>query len=120
MRQNTSLFADELLPSLKAAKYSFSGHETFPFRYTWLPKGVQQVQLHADLFVRDDAMIILGVGKNMVRSIRHWCEAMNLIEASEPGRYRPTELGAALFASQGWDPYLPRDAQRGVAGSNSA
>jgi hypothetical protein len=106
MLQKTSLFPDESLSAPKAAKYSFSGHETFPFRYTWLPKGVQQVQRHADLFVHDDAMIVLGVGKNMVRSIRHWCEAMNLIEASEPGRYRPTELGAALFTTQGWDPYL--------------
>jgi hypothetical protein len=51
-------------------------------------------------------MVILGVGKNMVRSIRHWCEALNLVRASERGRYEPTNLGLTLFASNGWDPYL--------------
>jgi len=106
VRQNTSLFSDESLSSLKTARYSFSGHETFPFRYTWLPKGVQKIQGHSDLFVRDDAMVILGVGKNMVRSIRHWCEALNLIEASERGQYCTTPLGYALFDPSGWDPYL--------------
>jgi hypothetical protein len=105
-QQNISLFSDESLSSLKTIRYSFSGHETFPFRYAWLTKGVQKVQLYSDLFVRDDAMVILGVGKNMVRSIRHWCEALNLIEASERGQFHPTKLGYALLASNGWDPYL--------------
>jgi hypothetical protein len=106
VRQNTLLFSDESLSSLKPVRYSFSGHETFPFRYTWLSKGVQKVQQYSDLFVRDDAMVILGVGKNMVRSIRHWCEALNLIEVSERGQYRTTKLGYALFDPTGWDPYL--------------
>jgi hypothetical protein len=88
-------------------KYSFSGHETFPFRYTWLPKGVQGIQRYPDLFIRDDAMVILGVGRNMVKSIRHWCETLRLIEFTERGRSaRPTLLGSALFAENGWDPYL--------------
>jgi hypothetical protein len=49
----------------------------------------------------------LGVGKNMVASIRHWCEVMDLAESD--GRSRTTqasELGHALFARGGWDPYL--------------
>jgi hypothetical protein len=87
--------------------YSFTGHETFPFRYTWLPKGVRLVERHARLFIREDATVLLGVGKNMVKSIRHWCETLGLIERTDrTGTMRPTELGLALFGRDGWDPYL--------------
>lgn len=87
-------------------KYHFSGHETFPFRYTWLPKGVQKVKDRPDLFGSDDAIIILGVGKNMVRAIRHWCETLDLVQSPRRGLYQATELGKNLFDLDGWDPYL--------------
>ncbi len=57
-------------------------------------------------------MTLLGVGKNMVRSIRHWCLAANVLEeapAKPPARrggLRPSEFGEALFRDRGWDPYL--------------
>jgi hypothetical protein len=91
---------------------SFSGHETFPFRYAWMKKGVDAVSKDAGVFNRDDAMTVLGVGKNMVRSIRHWCLAAGVIEEfqPEPSVRRmslwPTALGNALFPDDGWDPYL--------------
>ena len=59
---------------------SFSGHETFPFRYTWMKKGVDTVRDDPTIFADDSATITLGVGKNMVRSIRHWCQVTQLIE----------------------------------------
>ena len=51
--------------------YRISGHESFPCRYTWLPKAVQGLAHDVKLFGDEDqAMVTLGVGKNMVRSIR--------------------------------------------------
>ncbi len=50
----------------------FVGHETFTLRYGWLKKAVDAVQEDPGIFQRDDALVILGVGKNRVRSIRHW------------------------------------------------
>src|SRR5262249_51360965 len=50
-----------------------------------------------------------GVGKNMVRSIRHWCLAAGILEDTEESRgqrLRPTKLGESLFGEDGWDPYL--------------
>ena len=94
------------------AKPSFSGHQTFPFRYTWLKKGVDAVTDKADVFTDDDAPVILGVGKNMVRSIRHWCLAANLIEKIEDGSddhggFKSSEFGEAIFNDKnGFDPYL--------------
>lgn len=92
-------------------KYSFTGHETFPFRYPWLTKGVQGVVEHDDLFVRDDAGTLLGAGKNMVQSIRHWCLALHLIAPVNPtlrdGHMAVTPLGHLLFdEDQGLDQYL--------------
>jgi len=90
------------------AHHSFSGHETFPFRYPWLKKGFDAVRDDAAVFLREDATTTLGVGKNMVRSIRHWCLAAGVLaEGREGGGFlRPTELGTLLFADDGLDPYL--------------
>ena len=93
-------------PMYENVKYMFSGHETFPYRYTWLPKGVRYLEEYPDLFARDDATVILGVGKNMVRSIRHWSQAVGVIESPRRGEYQPTDLGNALFGANGWDPYI--------------
>ena len=88
-------------------KPSFSGHETFPFRYTWLKKGVDAVTTDPAVFTSDRATITLGVGKNMVRSIRHWCTAAGLICAqADRTQFEPTELGTAIFADDGFDPYF--------------
>src|SRR5437763_3082304 len=88
--------------------HSFSGHETFPFRYPWLKKGIEAVREDGGVFQRDDAVTTLGVGKNMVRSIRHWCLAAGVLEENpEAGAaLRPSRLGTLLFGDGGLDPYL--------------
>jgi hypothetical protein len=55
----------------------------------------------SNIFLDDDATVQLGVGKNMVRSIRYWCNAFGLLEDDEP-----TVFGKALLGKSGWDPYL--------------
>ena len=103
---------------------SFSGHQTFPFRYTWLKKGVDAVRKDATIFSSKDASVTLGVGKNMVDSIRYWCRVSNLIKIEknqlyinlrekgstrQPQQFVLTELGKAIFGDQnhkGFDPYL--------------
>jgi len=90
---------------------SFSGHETFPFRYAWMKKGLDAVTSEPAIFNRDEAMTNLGVGKNMVRSIRHWCLAAGIIQEVTVSKGRtlqlqPSRVGFALFADEGWDPYL--------------
>jgi hypothetical protein len=91
---------------------AFSGHETFPVRYAWLKKGVDATAADSGVFRSDEAMVTLGVGKNMVKSIRHWCLATGVLEelpgsSGRPsGHFRVTEFGRALFGDDGWDPYL--------------
>jgi hypothetical protein len=87
--------------------YTFSGHETFPFRYPWLKKGYDAILDDATVFQRDDAITTLGVGRNMVRSIRHWCLAAGIFEELRSGGgLRPTDFGSLLLSDDGLDPYL--------------
>lgn len=67
---------------IMATKYTFSGHETFQCRHLWLKKGYDFVKANRS-FNDEDAVLILGVGKNMVNSIRFWMKAFGnaMIEA---------------------------------------
>lgn len=97
------------MPSPQRINPSFSGHQTFPFRYTWLKKGVDAVIGTPDIFSSENAAVALGVGKNMVNSIRHWCRVAGLVKVDpyQRGRLVPTELGKAIFNDKdGFDPYL--------------
>jgi hypothetical protein len=91
---------------------SFSGHESFPLRYGWPKKCVDAVAESADVFAHDDAMVVLGVGKNMVKAIRHWGLTTRVIEIdpnASKGRgqgLRVSALGEMIFGSRGSDPYL--------------
>ena len=97
----------------------FARHETFCPRYGWLKKGYDRVTggngFNPDpkIFNAPDAIERLGVGKNMVRSIRYWCLAFKILgpdnednRLSLSGSLRGTEFGDALFENKGWDPFL--------------
>ncbi|QUS61584.1 DUF4007 family protein [Synechocystis sp. PCC 7339] len=79
----------------------FARHETFHPRFGWLKKGFDRARDNSRIFLAEDAPVLLGVGKNMVRSIRYWCEAFKLLEDDQP-----TIFGEALLGDQGWDSYL--------------
>jgi hypothetical protein len=89
----------------------FSGHESFACRYAWLPKAHRALSKDVTLFSRDeDAMLELGIGKNMVKSLRFWVEAMGVAEPTDlGGRQRglkPTPFGEQVLGKDGLDPYL--------------
>ncbi len=88
--------------------YRISGHETFPCRYTWLPKAVRGVAKNPQLFTDEDqAMVDLGVGKNMVRAIRYWAQATGVVETAAKGKtYGLSVFGATLLGENGLDPFL--------------
>jgi hypothetical protein len=87
----------------------FSGHESFSLRYPWLKKGYEEICKDSGAFSADDAVVRLGVGKNMVQSIRYWCLATRMLrsESSSHGRVLfPSDLGSRLLGDTGWDPYV--------------
>ena len=91
--------------SLLPRHSSFAGHQTFAVRAGWLKKGLDAIAHDPQFFARDEALVVLGVGKNMVSAIRHWLLATDLARAT--GRdIAATPLGLALFDDDGFDPYL--------------
>lgn len=82
-------------------KYSFSGHESFPCKSLWLKKGYDFVVQEKN-FNDPNAVIDLGVGKNMVASIRFWLKAFDICENDNA-----SWLGHYLFDNQtGRDKYI--------------
>lgn len=94
--------------TVKERFYRISGHETFPCRYTWLPKAVKGLRENPTLFSDEsNAMVALGVGKNMVRSIRFWSLASGITRVEPKGRgLSLTKLGNSLLGERGPDPFL--------------
>jgi hypothetical protein len=86
----------------------FSGHESFVCRYGWLPKLYEAVTEDSALFMDDDdAIVTLGIGKNMVKSIRFWGKAFGLTFSDSSGTVLPTEFAVKLLdGKRGIDPYL--------------
>ena len=84
---------------------SFSGHDTFPLRQGWLEKAYQLVNNKQEKpFLSDDAIVKLGVGKNMVNAIKHWALATNFIEKSGSGLI--TSDYAKHLVEENVDPFL--------------
>lgn len=88
---------------------SFGRHETFALRYSWLTKGFQAFNKNRAIFSSDESTIELGVGKNMVNSIKYWLRATTILQDSSDGLVAST-LGNAIFSEGGWDPYLEDEA----------
>lgn len=86
-------------------KYTFSGHDSFQCRQLWLKKGYDFI-LEQNSFNDEDAVVKLGVGKNMVSAIRYWMKAFNIIDSKD----NTTEFGTRLFDDNGYDPFLEDDA----------
>lgn len=78
-------------------KTKFSGHETFFIRKGWLAKGLRAVIEKDDIFVdrANNPMDELGIGSNMVKSLRFWLQAVGLTQEPKSGRRVQylTELG---------------------------
>jgi hypothetical protein len=94
------------LSTTLSTKYTFSGHESFQCRQLWLKKGYDFVK-DGKSFRAEDAVVYLGVGKNMVSSIRFWLRAFSLIDSND----ELTDLADFIFDTDtGVDPYLEDEA----------
>lgn len=90
-------------------KAAFGRHETFALRFGWLTKGAQALMSGEPVFEAENATVKLGVGKNMVSSIRYWLQAARIIVRHKDG-WELTEAGAYIFDDDGCDPYLEDEA----------
>ena len=85
----------------------FARHETFHPRYMWLKKAYDCISDDPKAFRRNDALVLFGVGKNMVNAIKFWSQAMKVMKATKDGM-EITGFGRKMFDDDGLDPYLER------------
>lgn len=82
-------------------KPTFSGHESFVCKQFWLKK-VFDFAKDKKSFTSDTSVVDLGVGKNMVSSLRFWGKSFGMLGDDDS----PTDLAKYLFGSRGKDVYL--------------
>ena len=84
----------------------FRAHETFFIRKGWLSKGMRYVSKKPDVFTDkvDNPMDVLGIGANMVKSLRYWLQAVGLTEEPKVGKKNQslTDFGKLVYEK---DPY---------------
>ena len=60
--------------------YKLKGHEKFPLREGWINKGLSVAkEKGTHIFLESQGPDMLGVGTNMVKSIRYWMQACGLL-----------------------------------------
>lgn len=80
----------------------FRAHETFFIRKGWLSKGMKYVEdTGGAVFIdkKNNPMDVLGIGSNMVKSLRYWLMATGLTSEPNSGKRTQslTELGKIVF-----------------------
>ena len=91
-----------MIEEKQAVKFTFSGHDTFHCRHLWLKKGYDFVK-DGNKFSQENAVLKLGVGKNMVSAIGFWMKAFGLVNSDG----KLTDFANYLFDDfEGKDPYI--------------
>lgn len=88
--------------NLNPGKTSFGRNETFNLKYSWLNKGLKEFNQNNSIFSESNAPLVLGVGKNMVNSIKYWLGAYQIIDFSATKPF-VSDFGKSLNQ---YDPYL--------------
>ena len=87
-------------------KTRFKGHETFFFREGWISKAMYEMRTRNNnkLFSGNNGIVKLGVGSNMVKSIKYWMITSDLVYLNYKTKlYELTELGRII---SDYDVYL--------------
>lgn len=88
--------------------FTYSGHESFSLRISWLPKAVAALEKGDDPFSDPRfGMTTLGLGKNMIQSLYFWVVATGLADRTDEG-LRLTGFAQKVLGRRraGFDPYL--------------
>lgn len=84
----------------------FRGHETFFIRKGWLYKGMSNIVKEPGVFqgAAGNPMDVLGIGANMVKSLRYWLTATQLTSEPKTGKKNQnlTELGEIIFKNDAY------------------
>ncbi|ARK22058.1 DUF4007 family protein [Sporosarcina ureae] len=72
----------------------YNQHQSFYLRDRWLSKAIRNTVEQPSFLYEKDAFEKIGLGKNMVQSLRHWVKATGVMEEDRKSKtYELTELG---------------------------
>lgn len=75
---------------------SFGQHQSFYLRERWLSKGLKELNIKREFFSDKENFEKIGLGKNMVSSLRFWMGATNVISEKDK-EISITEIGNLLY-----------------------
>ncbi|WP_050640582.1 MULTISPECIES: DUF4007 family protein [Clostridia] len=83
--------------------YKLKGHEKFPLREGWMNKGIFAAKENGThIFLENQGPDVLGVGTNMVKSIRYWMQACGMLE-KDGNKEKLSDMAEIIFEN---DPYF--------------
>ncbi len=83
----------------------FGQHQTFYLRQQWINKALKEVKDKPRFFYEQDHFEVLGVGKNMAKSIRHWLNATQLTKEIRTTQVEVVMTDLAQMILK-YDPYI--------------
>lgn len=87
----------------KKINYKLKGHEKFPLREGWMNKGISVAKEEGThIFLENQGPDVLGVGTNMVKSIRYWMQACGLLE-KDGNKEKLSDMAEIIYEN---DPYF--------------
>ena len=90
--------------SASVIDFSYTGHESFPLRISWLPKAVAALEDDIDPFSDPRVgMTRLGLGKNMIQSLAYWVVVTGLAEKTADGLQLTDFAQQTLSRKTGFD-----------------
>ncbi|MES9765565.1 DUF4007 family protein, partial [Priestia megaterium] len=79
----------------------YGQHQSFYLRDRWLNKAIRHLEIDERFFYDKEAFEKIGLGKNMVQSLRYWVVATGVVEEvfNEDRKkvHKITELGRLIF-----------------------
>jgi len=84
-------------------KTSFSGHEKFDCKISWLPLAYKDI--HAFYTNIETSIAITGLGSNKIKSLKQWLNKFSLLDSEKSGEHEFTESAQVIFSK---DPYLEK------------
>lgn len=86
-------------------------HETFSIRKGWIHKGVKNILVYPRLFTDKNInpCDILGIGTNMVKSLRYWMTAVGIMEEVSEGNQKVQKLTRLGEIIDEYDRYYEED-----------
>ncbi|MGL5549372.1 MAG: DUF4007 family protein [Culicoidibacterales bacterium] len=77
---------------------AFGRHQSFYLRHRWISKGLLELESNREIFYKNE-FETLGIGTNMMKSLRFWLEALELFDLDSTNKCHTfTELGKFIKA----------------------